>query len=133
MKTVILAGGYGTRIRDVSSVIPKPMIPIGGHPILWHIMKYYSTFNLNDFVLCLGHKGDVIKDYFLNYKKHRSDITLELASGNFSVENNQELEDWQVTFAETGKDSMTGARVKAIQKYIGDDEILKTSIVAQIT
>lgn len=123
MKTVILAGGYGTRIRDVSSNIPKPMIPIGGYPILWHIMKYYSSFNLNDFVLCLGHKGDVIKDYFLNYKKHRSDITLDLASGTFNVEDNKEIENWHITFAETGRDSMTGARVKAIQRYIEKDDL----------
>lgn len=123
MKTVILAGGYGTRIRDVSADIPKPMIPIGEHPILWHIMKYYSSFDLNEFVLCLGHKGNVIKDYFLEYKKNRSDITLDLASGNFSVESNQELESWHITFAETGKSTMTGARVKAVQKYIGEDEL----------
>lgn len=123
MKTVILAGGYGTRIRDVASDIPKPMIPIGTHPILWHIMKYYSTFNFNDFVLCLGYKGDVIKDYFLNYKRNCSDMILNLNSGVFSVQDNHTIEDWSITFAETGLHSMTGARVKYIKKYVENDDV----------
>jgi glucose-1-phosphate cytidylyltransferase len=123
MKTVILCGGYGTRIRDVSDDLPKPMIPIGNFPILWHIMKYYSTYGHTDFILCLGYKSIVIKDFFLNYSVRSNDITIVL--GQDSAINNQKRHDedgWSITMAETGLNTMTGARVKHIKDYIGDDE-----------
>jgi glucose-1-phosphate cytidylyltransferase len=127
MKTVILCGGYGTRIRDVADDIPKPMIPIGGIPILWHIMKYYANWNYKDFVLCLGHKSYSIKDFFLNYKTRISDFTLTLdGKGQIKYHNILEEADWNVTFAETGINAMTGARVKRIQKYIDDEDFMLT-------
>ena len=123
MKVVILCGGQGTRIRDVSENLPKPMIPIGGFPILWHIMKYYSHCGHNQFVLCLGYKGDVIKDFFLNYEAHTRDFTLKLgATPSIKYHNEHDESNWEVTLAETGLDTMTGARIKRIQKYIADDE-----------
>lgn len=123
MKTVILCGGQGTRIRDVSENLPKPMIPVGRLPILWHIMKYYACMGHNEFILCLGYKGQVIKDFFLNYESHTRDFTLTLGAAK-SVEYHTEHEetDWRVTLADTGQDAMTGARVRRIRKYIGDDE-----------
>lgn len=123
MKTVILCGGYGTRIRDVSDNIPKPMIPIGGKPIVWHIMKYYASFGYKDFVLCLGYKSEVIKDYFVNYELRSSDITLTLgkaASVHQTTAHHDEI-GWNITLAETGLNAMTGARVKRIKRYIGED------------
>jgi glucose-1-phosphate cytidylyltransferase len=123
MKVVILAGGFGTRIRDVSEDLPKPMIMIGDRPIIWHIMKYYASYGFDDFIICLGYKGEKIKDYFLNYKVNNSDITLGI--GNFSdivFHENSMKENWKITLADTGLDSMTGFRIKAIQKYIGDDD-----------
>lgn len=128
MKTVILCGGYGTRIRDVSEDIPKPMIPIGDLPILWHIMKYYASFNHKDFVLCLGYKSQVIKEFFLNYKTSIADFSLSLNEGKPIIYYNDISEtDWNITFAETGLNSMTGARVKKIKKYIdGDDTFMLT-------
>lgn len=123
MKTVILCGGYGTRIRDVADDLPKPMIPIGGFPILWHLMKYYASYQHNEFVLCLGYKGQVIKDFFLNYESHTRDCTVTLGVAK-SVEfhtNHKEL-DWRVTLAETGLQTMTGGRVSKIRAYIGSDE-----------
>lgn len=123
MKVVILCGGYGTRIRDVADDIPKPMIPIGNLPILWHIMKYYSALGFNDFVLCLGYKGHAIKDFFLNYNAHISDFTMKLGDmKSIKYHNLHNEADWNITFAETGLNSMTGARVKKIKKYIGEDE-----------
>ncbi len=128
MKVAVLCGGYGTRIRDVADNIPKPMIPIGGYPILWHIMKYYAHFGHKDFLLCLGYKGSVIKDYFLNYKIHNNDFTIDL-SGQKEIQYHDgtcEL-DWKVTLAETGLKAMTGARVKRIQKYLsGEDNFMLT-------
>ena len=123
MKVAILCGGYGTRIRDVADDIPKPMIPVGGLPILWHIMKYYAHFGHKNFVLCLGYKGQVIKDFFLNYEARTRDFTLELG-GAKSIEyhNDHDESDWSVTLAETGLDSMTGTRVKRVQKYLADEE-----------
>lgn len=127
MKTVILCGGYGTRIRDVSDQLPKPMIPIGRFPILWHIMKYYASFGHNDFVLCLGYKSHVIKDFFLNYDAHTKDFTIELGKkGSIHFHTDQDESPWRVTLAETGLDAMTGARIKAIQKYIDDDDFMLT-------
>lgn len=123
MKVVILCGGQGTRIRDVADNIPKPMIPIGGYPIVWHIMKYYSLFGHNEFVLCLGHKGSVIKEFFLNYEVNTSDFTLQLGKKESIQFHNKIAEnDWKITFAETGEKAMTGARVRKIKKYIGNDE-----------
>ena len=127
MKVVILCGGYGTRIRDVAENIPKPMIPIGGFPILWHIMKYYASFGHRDFILCLGYKSDVIKDFFLNYEAHTKDFTIELGrEGVLNFHTNHEESDWRVTLADTGLQSMTGARIKRIQKYVGDDDFMLT-------
>jgi glucose-1-phosphate cytidylyltransferase len=123
MKTVILCGGYGTRIRDVSDDLPKPMIPIGNFPILWHIMKYYSTYGHTDFVLCLGYKSVVIKDFFLNYSVRSNDITIVLGQ-DYAINNKKKHDEdgWNITMAETGINSMTGARIKHIKNYIGDDE-----------
>lgn len=123
MKVVILCGGYGTRIRDVADNIPKPMIPIGGLPILWHLMKYYAAFGFNEFILCLGYKGHVIKDFFINYEAKTRDFTITLGmEKSITYRTNHQETDWKVTLAETGLESMTGARIKKIQKYIGDDE-----------
>lgn len=124
MKVVILCGGQGTRIRDVADDIPKPMIPVGGYPILWHIMKYYATWGHKEFVLCLGYKGAVIKDFFLNYQTHTSDFTINLGNSKDIQYHNHHAElDWKVTLAETGLRAMTGARVKKIQKYVGNDDV----------
>ncbi len=123
MKVVILCGGLGTRIRDVADNIPKPMIPVGGYPILWHIMKYYSLFGHNEFILCLGHQGNVIKEFFLNYEINISDFTINLGNKeSISFHNKIEEKDWIITFAETGEKAMTGARVRKIEKYLGDDQ-----------
>lgn len=123
MKTVILCGGYGTRIREVAENLPKPMIPVGDHPILWHIMKYYSVFGYKDFVLCLGYKSDVIRNYFFNYGAIPKDITITLGEDLPKIPRERNGETgWNITLAETGLDAMTGARVKRIQRYVGDDE-----------
>lgn len=123
MKVVILCGGYGTRIRSVAEDIPKPMIPIGEYPILWHIMKYYASMGHNEFILCLGYKSSVIKDYFLNYEIHTTDFSITLGEkDSLKIHNNHSEADWKITFAETGLDAMTGARIKKIKKYIDSDE-----------
>lgn len=122
MKTVILAGGYGTRIRDVASDLPKPMISIGNYPILWHIMKQYSHHGFKDFVLCLGYKSEVIKDYFLNYQKRQNDFTLDLKTESIQDHTHHTIDDWKITFAETGVKAQTGARVFRAKKYIENDE-----------
>jgi glucose-1-phosphate cytidylyltransferase len=126
MKVVILAGGYGTRISEESHLKPKPMIEIGEYPILWHIMKIYSSFGFNDFIICLGYKGYKIKDFFLNYYLYQSDVTVDFTRGNQSIIHNQKAEPWKITLAETGLESMTGGRVKQIQKYIGNEPFLLT-------
>lgn len=127
MQVVILCGGQGTRIRDVAEDIPKPMIPIGGKPILWHIMKTFSSQGLNEFILCLGHKSWVIKRYFLDYHLAGADFSLSLqSSGAVEVHSSEPLENWHVTLAETGLDAMTGCRVKRIEKYIRGDRFLLT-------
>lgn len=123
MKTVILCGGFGTRIREVEETLPKPMLPIGRFPILWHIMKYYASFNNKDFILCLGYKSEVIKDFFMNYKERISDFTISLDhSVPIEYHNNISEADWKVTLADTGLNAMTGARLKKIVKYIGGDK-----------
>lgn len=123
MKVIIFCGGQGTRIRDVSETLPKPMIPVGEVPILWHIMKYYAYMGHKEFILCLGYKGDVIKDFFLNYESLTRDLTLYLGNSK-SIEYRTEHEeaDWRVTLANTGLDAMTGARLRKVRKYIGDDK-----------
>jgi glucose-1-phosphate cytidylyltransferase len=123
LKVVILCGGYGTRIRDVADNIPKPMIPVGRYPILWHIMKYYANFGHQDFVLCLGYKSQVIKDFFLNYEAHTKDFTIALGKREkIEFHTDHDESDWSVTLADTGLEAMTGARIARIRKYIGDDE-----------
>src|SRR5688500_6771177 len=118
MKVVILAGGLGTRLAEETDIKPKPMVEIGGKPILWHIMKIYSHFGFNEFVICLGYKGHVIKEYFSNFFLHHTDITLDLASNKMQVHSSMS-ENWKITLVDTGKDSMTGGRIKRIQKYVG--------------
>lgn len=125
MKVVLLAGGYGTRIAEETDIKPKPMVEIGGKPILWHIMKIYSHYGFNDFVVLLGYKGYYIKEYFANYFLHQSDITIDLQTNGMEVHNNTS-EPWKVTLVETGIDTMTGGRIKRAQKYIGDETFLLT-------
>jgi glucose-1-phosphate cytidylyltransferase len=117
MKAVILAGGLGTRISEETDIKPKPMVLIGGKPILWHIMKIYSHYGINDFVICCGYKGYVIKEYFANYFLHMSDITFDL-SDNSTIVHRQKAEPWKVTLVDTGNDTMTGGRIKRIKPYI---------------
>ena len=127
MKVIILCGGYGTRIRDVADHLPKPMIGVGRFPILWHIMKYYASYGHKDFVLCLGYKSHVIKDFFLNYEAHTKDFTIALGcDGRIEFHTDHEESDWRVTLAETGLDAMTGARIARIRKYVGDEDFLLT-------
>ena len=125
MKVLILAGGYGTRLSEETDIKPKPMIEIGGKPILWHIMKMYSHYGFNDFVILLGYKGYVIKEYFANYYLHLSDVTFDMSNGRTEVHNNSS-EPWKVTLLDTGINSMTGGRVKRAKKYIGKDTFMLT-------
>lgn len=125
MKVVILAGGLGTRISEESHLKPKPMIEIGGRPILWHIMKYYSEFGFHDFVICLGYKQYVVKEFFSDYFLHMSDVTFDLAQNQMEVHTNYS-EPWKVTLVDTGLHTMTGGRVKRIQPYIGDEAFMLT-------
>ena len=125
MKAVILAGGLGTRLSEATNLIPKPMVEIGGKPILWHIMKIYSHFGINDFIICCGYKGYVIKEYFANYFRHNSDLTVDLKNNSIEVHDNHS-EPWKVTMIDTGLNTMTGGRIKRIQKYIGDEPFLLT-------
>ncbi len=123
MKTIILCGGQGTRIRDVSSNLPKPMIPIGNRPIIWHIMKYYATYGHKEFVLCLGYLGDLIRDFFMNYESHTCDTKVVLGKQRqIEFINQHDESDWEVILAETGQNSMTGARIRKVREYIGNDE-----------
>jgi glucose-1-phosphate cytidylyltransferase len=127
MKVVILCGGLGTRIRDVNDSIPKPMIPIGPYPILWHIMKYYASFGHNDFVLCLGYKKHIIKDFFLNYEAHTKDFTIRLGRRDeIEFHTDHDESNWKVTLADTGLDAMTGARVAQIKKYVDNEDFMFT-------
>lgn len=125
MKVVILAGGLGTRITEESHLKPKPMIEIGGQPILWHIMKYYSEFGFDEFIICLGYKQYVVKEYFADYFLHTSDITFDLAKNQMEVHNNYS-EKWRVTLVDTGLHTMTGGRIKRIKDYVGNEDFLLT-------
>ncbi len=121
MKAVILAGGLGTRISEETHVKPKPMIEIGDKPILWHIMKIYSTYGINEFIICLGYKGYVIKEYFSNYFLHTSDVTFDLSSNSMEI-HHQRAESWKITLIDTGEASMTGGRIKRIRDFVKDDD-----------
>ncbi|MFZ0600082.1 MAG: glucose-1-phosphate cytidylyltransferase [Roseiarcus sp.] len=121
MKAVIMAGGLGTRFAEETDVKPKPMIEIGGMPIIWHVMKIYSTHGINDFVICLGHKGYIIKEYFSNYFLHMSNVTLDMKHNNMEV-HNAAAEPWRVTLIDTGEKTMIGGRIKRILPYLGDDK-----------
>ena len=125
MKVVILAGGFGTRLSEETDIKPKPMVEIGGKPILWHIMKSYSHFGFNEFVILLGYKGYVIKEFFSNYFLHQSDVTIDLKKNNMEILQNQ-AEPWKVTLLETGLNTMTGGRIKRALKYIGKEDFLLT-------
>lgn len=125
MKVVLLAGGLGTRISEESHLRPKPMIEIGGKPILWHIMKIYSHYGLNDFIVCCGYKGYVMKEYFANYFMHLSDVTFDLKNNKMEIHNNTS-EPWKVTLVDTGADTMTGGRVKRVKDYIGNETFCLT-------
>lgn len=125
MKAVILAGGYGTRISEESGVRPKPMVEIGGKPILWHIMKIYSYHGINEFIICCGYKGHLIKEYFANYYLHNSDVTFDMKKNTMEVHKNH-AEDWKITLVHTGFDSMTGGRLKRVKDYIGSDTFCMT-------
>lgn len=126
MKVVILAGGFGTRITEESYLKPKPMIEIGGMPILWHIMKSYSHYGFNEFVICAGYKQEVIKEWFGNYFLHTSDVTFDFTEGNKVVVHDQRAEQWKVTVVDSGLNTMTGGRLKRIKKYIGNESFLMT-------
>ncbi|PKF73070.1 glucose-1-phosphate cytidylyltransferase [Pseudomonas fluvialis] len=125
MKTVILAGGLGTRISEESHLRPKPMIEIGGKPIIWHIMKIYSHFGINDFVICLGYKGYVIKEYFANYFLHMSDVTFDMAENRMHIHNHK-AEPWRVTLVDTGESTATGGRLKRVREYLGEETFCLT-------
>ncbi len=120
MKTVILAGGLGTRISEETHLRPKPMIELGGKPILWHIMKIYSSYGLNDFIICCGYKGYIVKEYFANYFLHMSDVTFDFTDNNMIV-HEKKAEPWKVTLVDTGEHTKTGGRLKRVKKYLDDD------------
>lgn len=125
MKAVIFAGGYGTRLSERTDAIPKPMVEIGGRPILWHIMKIYSHFGVNDFVICCGYKQQVIKDYFANFFLYNSDVTLDLSDNSMEIHNSTS-ENWRVTLVDTGLDTFTGGRLKRVQPYVGRERFFLT-------
>lgn len=120
MKAVILAGGLGTRLSEETSVRPKPMVEVGGRPILWHIMKLYSTYGVNEFIICCGYKGYVIKEYFANYFLHMSDVTFDMSHNRMEV-HQKFAEPWRVTLVDTGDDTMTGGRLKRVRQYLNDE------------
>jgi glucose-1-phosphate cytidylyltransferase len=125
LKVVILAGGFGTRISEESSIKPKPMVEVGDQPILWHIMKIYSAYGINDFVICCGYKSHVVKEYFANYHLHRADVTFDLENDEMEV-HNRRAEPWRVTLVETGDKSMTGGRLKRVAEFVGDETFCLT-------
>lgn len=125
MKVVILAGGLGSRLSEETTLKPKPMVEIGGRPILWHIMKIYSHYGYNDFIICCGYKGYMIKEYFANYFLHQADVTIDLKQNKLEVHQSN-VEPWRITLIDTGLDTMTGGRIKKIQKYIGNEPFMLT-------
>lgn len=125
MKAIILAGGLGTRIAEESDYRPKPMVEIGGRPLLWHIMKSYAKHGIRDFIICLGYKGYVIKEYFFNYHRHTANLEISLRSGTVNVLDTQ-AEDWKITLIDTGQDTMTGGRVKRVREYLGNETFCLT-------
>jgi glucose-1-phosphate cytidylyltransferase len=125
MKVVLLAGGLGTRLSEETVLKPKPMVEIGGMPILWHIMKIYSTYGFNDFIICLGYKGYVIKEFFSNYFLHKSDVTIDLSDNSIKIHDSQ-AEPWKITLVDTGNDSMTGGRIKRIQQFVNNETFMLT-------
>ena len=125
MKVVLLAGGLGTRLSEETEIRPKPMVEIGGRPILWHIMKIYSHFGFNEFVICLGYKGYMIKEYFSNYFLHMADVTIDMVTNTMSV-HRKSAEPWKITLVDTGSATMTGGRIKRIQSYIGKERFMVT-------
>lgn len=126
MKVVILAGGYGTRISEESMTRPKPMIEINGDPILWHIMKEYSHYGFNEFIICAGYKQHIIKEFFANYYLHHSDITFDFSAENSMTVHNNVVEPWKVTIVDTGLNTLTGGRIKRVREYIGEEPFLLT-------
>lgn len=125
MKAVILAGGLGTRLSEATGAVPKPMVEIGGRPIIWHIMKLYTHFGINHFIICLGYRGYVIKEYFNNYALHMSDVTIDMAAGSMEVHQNS-AEAWRVTLVDTGQSTMTGGRLKRVKSYVGNETFCMT-------
>ena len=125
MKVVIFAGGLGTRLMEETGVLPKPMIEIGGKPIIWHIMKIYSAYGINDFIVCLGYKGYVIKEYFMNYFMHNSDVTINLSNNKVEV-HQTETESFKITLVDTGLNTKTAGRLKRVKKHIGNETFMLT-------
>ena len=125
MKAVILAGGLGTRLAEETEIRPKPMVEIGGKPILWHIMKIYAQAGVTDFIICLGYKGYQIKEYFINYYRHNADLTVNTASGDVKLHDSPD-EDWNITLVDTGHDTMTGGRLKRVAPYLDDEDFFMT-------
>jgi len=126
MKAVILAGGHGTRLSEVTNLVPKPMVEIGGMPILWHIMKSYGAYGINEFIICAGYKQHVIKEWFADYFLHTSDITFDFREDNKMIVHNKHTEPWMVTIVDTGQNTMTAGRIKKIQSYVGNDRFCLT-------
>ena len=126
MKVVLLAGGFGTRISEESHLRPKPMLDIGGKPILWHIMKEYSYYGFNEFIICAGYKQHVIKEWFADYYLHNSDVTFDFSNGGEMTVHNNVAEPWKVTIVDTGLNTMTGGRIKRIQPYVGNEPFMLT-------
>jgi len=126
MKVAILAGGLGTRLREETEYRPKPMVEIGGRPILWHIMKIYAAYGFADFVICLGYKGSVIRDYFLNYELRNRDFTVTLGTGEVQIHDGHDEQGWRVTMADTGEQTMTGGRLRRARRYLGDGTFMAT-------
>lgn len=125
MKAVILAGGYGTRLKEETEIRPKPMVEIGGYPIIWHIMKIYFHYGIKDFIICLGYKGNVIKEYFYNYFLNKSDITMDMDKNNIYIHNSF-CESWKITFVDTGEGTLTGGRLKRVENYINNETFCLT-------
>jgi len=126
MDAIILCGGLGTRLREETEFKPKPMVEVGGRPVLWHIMKHYHSFGIKNFILCLGYKGDAIRDYFLNYHFRNSDFAIDFSSGDVETLTNTYREDWRIVLAETGRDTLTGSRIKRALKYVRNDIFMAT-------